>query len=360
MASDHRNRILSTLSAESRGRLAPALEKIDLPVRATLVEPGVETRFVHFLEDGLASVVASNASGGQQIEVGHIGYEGMTGFHVLLGMSATPTQTYMQVAGSAWRVPVAVLLQASAADADLRTHLLRYVQAYQLQLTYSALANGRYTIPQRLARWLLMAQDRLGTDAMPLTHEFLALMLGVRRSGVTTVLHILEGEHMIRAFRGRIEIRDRLKLEGLAGETYGVPEAAYEAVFGRIRSQPTDGDVSLKGKRIFLVEDDFHLATRMQQYFAAQGAEIVGPVPSVQSALRTLIGTSRIDAAIVDVNLRGEMSFPLAEALRKRGVPFIFVSGYQQNLVPSHLADVGFYDKPIEPADLAAALLAVA
>ncbi|MBB3934100.1 helix-turn-helix domain-containing protein [Aureimonas phyllosphaerae] len=360
MPSDGRNRILSTMAADHREALVPALERVELPNWTTLVEPDVDTRYVHFLDDGLASVVASSSSGEQQIEVGHIGFEGITGFHVVLGMARTPTHTFMQVAGSGWRLSTEDLYRAMSANEGLRLHLLRYVQTYQIQLSYSALANGRYTIPQRLARWLLMAHDRLGTDAMPLTHEFLALMLGVRRSGVTNELHVLEGEHIIRASRGRIEIRDRARLERLAGETYGVPEAAYEAVFGRIRPLSARAGAKLRDMRIFLVEDDFHLATQMQRYLASQGAVVVGPAPSVQSALRTLIATPQLDAAIVDVNLRGEMSFPLAEALRKRGVPFIFVSGYQKDLIPAHFADVSFHDKPIEPSELAAALLAVA
>ena len=360
MAPHHRNRLLATLSADQSEQLTPALERVELPVRTSLVEPGVETPFVYFLETGLASVVASNRGGDQQIEVGHIGYEGMTGTHVVLGLEQTPLHTFMQVGGSGWRLPVEVLRSALAGDEGLRVHLLRYVQAYQLQLAYSALANGRYTILQRLARWLLMCHDRLDTDDMPLTHEFLALMLGVRRSGVTNELHVLEGERAIRATRGKIEVRDRAKLQRLARDSYGIPEAEYERAFGARRAPIRSGRPSLDGKRVLIVEDDFNLAMQMKRHLMALGAHILGPAPNIREALRLLVATPSLDVAMVDVNLQGEMAFPLAEALRKRGVPFIFVSGYGQDLIPGHLADADFYIKPLEPREIAAALLAVA
>ncbi|WP_348519705.1 Crp/Fnr family transcriptional regulator [Aureimonas sp. ME7] len=213
---------------ESREALLPFCEKVELPVRHTLVEPNKVTDFAYFLESGLASIVAaSRLDETTRIEVGHIGSEGMAGIHLLLGVDQTPNHTFMQVAGTGWRISSQHLHEAMEDDKPLRAHLLRYVQTYQLQLAYSALANGRYTIPVRLARWLLMCHDRLETDAMPLTHEFLGLMLGVRRSGVTNEIHVLEGEHAIRAIRATIVVRDRSKLIEIAGGAYGVPEAEY-------------------------------------------------------------------------------------------------------------------------------------
>ncbi len=101
-----------------------------------------------------------------------------------------------------------------------------------IQTAHSALANGRYTIQERLARWLLMCHDRLGKDDLPLTHEFLSLMLGIRRSGVTEALHALEGVQIVKAGRGHIHLRDRLRLEEIAGGCYGVPEAEYAKLIG--------------------------------------------------------------------------------------------------------------------------------
>ncbi|WP_062017980.1 Crp/Fnr family transcriptional regulator [Aureimonas sp. AU4] len=222
-----RNRLLAALSHTGRNALMSQAEIIDLPVRTTLVEPNVPTTHVFFLESGLASVVATSRDGAEQIEVGHLGLEGLSGLHLLLGTDRTPNHTFMQVAGSGLRVPSEHLLELLSADEKIRIHFLRFVQSYQIQLAHSALANGRYTIPQRLARWLLMCHDRLRTDDMRLTHEFLALMLGVRRSGVTNEIHILEGEHAIRANRASIRVLDRQKLIDIADGCYGVPEEEY-------------------------------------------------------------------------------------------------------------------------------------
>ena len=129
-------------------------------------------------------------------------------------------------------MPVARFIDVVEANADARRVFLRYVQSYQTQLAYTSLANGGYTIHQRLARWLLMSHDRLRTEEIPLTHEFLSIMLAVRRSGVTDNLHILEGLHAIRSHRGVIHIRDREKLLEIAGASYGTPEEEYERLIG--------------------------------------------------------------------------------------------------------------------------------
>jgi len=109
----------------------------------------------------------------------------------------------------------------------LHRHLLRFVQAFTVQVAQTALSNGSYTLEERLARWLLMCHDRVDGDVLSTTHEFLSIMLGVRRPGVTEALHILEGAHVIRAERGLVTVLDRAKLEQVAGESYGVAEAEY-------------------------------------------------------------------------------------------------------------------------------------
>jgi len=222
------NRLLAALGAAGRDALMAKADRVDLPVRFTLVEPNAPTPFVYFPERGLASVVATSWNGSEQIEVGHLGREGMSGLHLVLQVDQTPNHTFMQVAGSGLRVPADHLDALLRTDEALRMQLLRFVHTYQIQLAHSALANGRYTIPQRLARWLLMCHDRLQTDDMRLTHDFQALMLGVRRSGVTNEIHVLEGEHAIRATRATIRVLDRDKLEALAAGCYGVPEREYE------------------------------------------------------------------------------------------------------------------------------------
>ena len=226
-----KNLLLRALPAEAFELLQPAMQGAELPLKFEMITPDVPNEAVYFLERGLGSVVATN-SDEESVEVGHIGYEGMAGAHVLLKVDRTPNRTFMQVGGSGIIVPVPALtsvLQRVPAANDL---FLKYVHSCELQLAHSALANARYTMPERLARWLLMCQDRIQDDDLPLTHEFLALMLGVRRSGVTNEIHILEGVHAIKASRGNIRIRDRQKLEDMAGGSYGIPEIEYERLIG--------------------------------------------------------------------------------------------------------------------------------
>jgi CRP-like cAMP-binding protein len=137
------------------------------------------------------------------------------------------------VAGSALRVRSEVVREAFDASATVRGVLLRYAQCLLVQVEQAALANGRYSIQERLARWLLMCQDRLDGDDLPLTHEFLALMLGVRRPGVTEAIHLLEGVQIVSARRGHVKVLDRARLEEVAGGCYGVPEREYERLLGR-------------------------------------------------------------------------------------------------------------------------------
>jgi CRP-like cAMP-binding protein len=138
----------------------------------------------------------------------------------------------MQVTGHGLKVPANVLLNLTAQSPSLKDFFLRYVHSCEIQLAQSALANARYNMNERLARWLLMCHDRLDSIDLPLTHEFLALMMGVRRSGVTNEIHVLEGLHAIRATRGNVRILDRRKLEEIAAGCYGVAETEYERLLG--------------------------------------------------------------------------------------------------------------------------------
>ena len=175
--------------------------------------------FVYFIEAGFASVVA-NGSGKPSIEVGIIGREGMTGLAIIMGQQQAPHDTYIQVAGKGQRIRAAKLREADELSNTLHRAMLHYAHAFLLQATTTALANGRSKIEERLARWLLMAQDRIDGDRLPLTHEFLSLMLGVRRSGVTTALQALEKKGLISRNRGNILILDRKGLEKQSNGTY--------------------------------------------------------------------------------------------------------------------------------------------
>jgi CRP-like cAMP-binding protein len=226
-----RNRLLLALSVQDFSRVEPQLEPVSLPAGTRLVEPNTPIEHVYFLEQGIASVVAITPQG-RRIEVGIIGPDGLTGTSVLLGTDRTPHECFVQTPGSALRIRADALRRAMAASGSLHEHLLRFVQTFMIQIGQTALANGSHNIEQRLARWLLMCHDRVDGDDLFTTHEFLSLMLRVRRAGVTETLQALEDRGLISTKRGQITVLDRVKLEGVADDSYGVPEAEYARLIG--------------------------------------------------------------------------------------------------------------------------------
>lgn len=211
-ASRSANRILSRLLPDDLDLLAPHLESVDLPRRKQLESRNRRVDAVYFVESGLASVVA-NGDGDRTVEVGIIGREGVTGLTVVMGADRAPHDVFMQIAGSGQQVKADRLRHAMAKSETLRRALLLYGHGYIIQTSRTALANARSKIEERLARWLLMAQDRIDDQGLPLTHEFLSMMLGVRRPGVTIALRFLEDKGLIRRVRGRIFIVDRGRSE---------------------------------------------------------------------------------------------------------------------------------------------------
>jgi CRP-like cAMP-binding protein len=240
------NRLLRRFPEDAFELLAPLLEPIDLPVKRSLVRARKPIEHVCFLESGLASMVAESADG-NSVEIRHIGREGIAGYPVILGVDRTPNSTFMQVSGRGLQVATEDFLPFLD-HPEVRQLLLRYVHTCELQLAYSALAAAKYNMHQRLARWLLMCHDRIDGNDLPLTHDFLALMLGVRRAGVTDELHILEGMHAIKSTRGNVRILGRKTLIEIAGGCYGVPEQEYERL---IEAAPGQQVVrpELNGKR---------------------------------------------------------------------------------------------------------------
>jgi CRP-like cAMP-binding protein len=222
------NRVLSALSRDDWNLLHPRLQRIDLPLRKQLESRNKRIDHVYFLDRGIASVVA-NGSGHSGIEIGIIGREGVTGLAVLMGADRSPHETYMQVAGADQRITTASLRDALSQSESLQRTLLRQGYAFTIQTAQTALANGRHTIEERLARWLLMADDRVDGEELPLPHEFLALMLGVRRPGVTVALKRLQSDGVIKAKRGGVVIRDRVGLEERANGAYEMPGSTGRA-----------------------------------------------------------------------------------------------------------------------------------
>ena len=226
-----RNRLLATLRPEDFSLLQPQLEPAPLPVRTCLVAPNTPIQYVYFLEQGIASNIAGLPQG-RCIEAAVIGRDGLSGAPVLLGVDQTPHECFVQVPGAGLRIGADDLRRAVTASVSLQQHLLRYVHALTIQTAQTALANGRCTVEERLARWLLMCHDRVDGDGLSATYEFLSVMLGVRRTGVTEMLRTFEDRGLISTRRGQVRVVDRVKLEAVAGDSYGVPEAEYSRLIG--------------------------------------------------------------------------------------------------------------------------------
>jgi CRP-like cAMP-binding protein len=225
-----RNRLLGALSAADVAALGH-LEEVALETRQVLEAPRTPFPFVYFVETGLVSLVGTIGSN-QSIEVGMIGFEGMTGTPIVLGDDRSPNEVIVQASGTALRIAATDLRKAMETSPTLSGTLLRYVNTLMAQASQTAVANGRARLDERLARWLLMWQDRLQSEDLKITHDFLSVLLGVRRASVTVALHDLEGRTLVRSTRTLIKILDREGLRTAANGFYGIPEAEYDRTIG--------------------------------------------------------------------------------------------------------------------------------
>jgi CRP-like cAMP-binding protein len=221
------NTLLGVLVKSDLELLRQKLEWTELPLGRVLYEVNGKVDYAYFPTSGICSVIAQNAEG-VQIETGLIGREGFVGIPIVLFVDSGPSQVVVQAEGRALRISRAKLLNAIRKSPSLSAMLLRFAHTFNVQISQTALSNGHFTIHQRLARWLLMCQDRVDSHEFPMTHKFLAVMLAVRRAGITDALNYLEGKKAIRAMRGRIIILNRAILEHMAGGAYGVPEQEYK------------------------------------------------------------------------------------------------------------------------------------
>jgi CRP-like cAMP-binding protein len=214
-----RNWLLTSLSAEDLGRITPHLTDVTLPRNQRLMEPGKPTEYVYFPETSMVSLILS-LEGGAIVEVGLIGREGLVGVLAGLGSSAISGEAIVQMPGLALRMPTDILRREMGISSSIRQMLLRYVQALFAQVSQSAACNGQHSLAERLARWLLMAHDCAEADELILSHEYMSMMIGVRRAGVTIALGVLKRAGIITNRHGRIVILDRRKLEASACECY--------------------------------------------------------------------------------------------------------------------------------------------
>ncbi len=225
------NRLLDALPRKELDRLRPHLEPFDMPLGKILLRPNKPIDYVYFPQDGLVSLVLE-LEHGRVVEVGLIGREGMVGALAPLGATAMSAEAGVQMAGSALRMRADVLRIESARNPQLMDLLLRYVQALFAQVSQSVGCNGQHPLSARMARWLLMAQDRVDGDELPLSQEFLATMLGVRRAGITDAVGQFRKAGLIETTRGRFVILDPRRLEASACACYRAVKAQYQRLLG--------------------------------------------------------------------------------------------------------------------------------
>ncbi|MDF2439846.1 MAG: hypothetical protein JWN98_830 [Abditibacteriota bacterium] len=224
-----RNRLLATLSAEEWERLSPYVGRTLLIEGQNLYHAGQAIERIYFPNTGLVSMVV-NARDGSQVEVGVAGREGLAGDLSLLTGSNAMLRAIVQTAGTACWLPATVVREEFRRGGSFQQHLLQYFQVLTAQSAQCALCNRLHTVEERLSRWLLVIRDRLETDEIDITHEFIAHMLGTRRSGVTVALGVLQQAGLIDITRGHIAIRDVRKLAGSACECYGIISKQFETL----------------------------------------------------------------------------------------------------------------------------------
>jgi CRP-like cAMP-binding protein len=215
------NLILASISAPEFKMLRPHLEPTPLPQHQILHEPGQNIDFIYFLNDGMCSLVALSRDG-RSVEVGIVGREGMIGMSLTAGLQQGAFRAIMQIGGSGLRIRAEIFQEVLLVSPVLRAELSRFALMHGMQVAQVAACNRLHEVEQRLIRWLLMCQDRFEGDKLPLTHEFLAQMLGAGRPSVSLATAVLENAGLIENLRGTVKILDRKSLEEIVCECYEV------------------------------------------------------------------------------------------------------------------------------------------
>lgn len=226
----HLNALLARLPADEFTRLAPRLEQVDMDVRDELYRYQESMPAVYFPLTGIVSMVIQTDDRPAPVEVGTVGFEGMLGLPVFLGATASPTEAFCQVRGRLARLPVAGFREFLTRDGQLHALLHRYTQMMIVQLSQNVVCNLVHVVERRAARWLLTTSDRVRSERFSLTQDFLAQMLGVRRTTVSEVACRLQGEGLITYRRGELEVLDRTGLENTACECYRVIKSEFESL----------------------------------------------------------------------------------------------------------------------------------
>ncbi|MCR4340649.1 MAG: Crp/Fnr family transcriptional regulator [Gemmatimonadaceae bacterium] len=234
-----RNSLLRALSAEDYAKVMEHAITVPLRPRQDLVEPGEAMRYAWFPQRGMLSLVNDMKDGKTSIEVGVIGREGIAGLALFHGRETQPMRILVQVAGEAKRIPADAFKALIRQTPTLRDVLHRYTLALLNQAGQQVACNRLHSLEQRCAKWLLTTHDHMDAQELPLTQEFLAIMLGVRRPGVTVAAQALQDAGLISYRRGRITITDRHGLEQIACECYGRIREDYEHLLGDVMIPPS-------------------------------------------------------------------------------------------------------------------------
>lgn len=221
------NRILGELPPEEYERLSPYLEPVTFMLGDMLHYPQEPVTHVYFPNRGTVSVIATFADG-NGVEVGVVGNEGLFGVNVVLGSITTPHEAVVQLPGDGLRIPAEVIKQEFKQGGQLHDLILRYTQAFIIQIAQTAACNRSHPLGGRVARWLLMSHDRAMSNELRVTHEFIAVMLGTRRAGVSEAAGKLQNDGLIKYKRGHIHIVDRPGLESISCECYPIVKREFE------------------------------------------------------------------------------------------------------------------------------------
>jgi CRP-like cAMP-binding protein len=227
-----KNLLLSALPSREYKRLLPHLDHVPLAFKAVLHEPGQPISHLYFPTSGILSLLLAREEQGEGMEVGIIGREGVAGLAAFLGAATTLTRSMVQVPGEALRIRADKFRALVGRNSKLHELLLRYVHVFLTQLTQGVACNALHSVEKRLCRWLLTVHDRTNCDRFPLTHEFLAAMLGVRRATVTEVARRLRQAGLIHYSSGQLAVLDRRGLERIVCNCYGVVKAEINRLLG--------------------------------------------------------------------------------------------------------------------------------
>lgn len=217
-----RNHLLCSLTEADMAALQPHLEAVELPIGYILEVPNASMSHAYFLDGGIGSVVTGDEE--RAVETGIVGRDGMTGTAIALLAAQCPSKTFMQIAGKGRRIEAGALLAQLQKSRSMHRCFLRYAFAFNVQTANTVLSNAKANLEARLARWLLMVNDRLDGDGIIITQELLSMSLAVRRTGITRTIASLVDRGCIAIKRGSISIRDRASLKEVAASFYGAPE----------------------------------------------------------------------------------------------------------------------------------------